>query len=109
MSEIPLRFVVGEGYGDGCICCPLCGDSYVHPGPVVIEQGRTKTVVKDENTSVVPTDRSKRKRGSSITLLFWCESGHTFAYEYEFHKGITTVAIHVGEYVDFPAGSLWRD
>lgn len=75
------------------LCCPVCRSVYVHPLGVVVEQGQTRTEVRRESTTTLPTDRSQYARGSLIGLVFGCESGHDFQYEFEFHKGSTTLRL----------------
>ena len=107
----PLRLTfceVCEGFT--ALCCPVCGNTYVHPAKVVVEQGSTKTVVDHEATSVQPTDRGKHHRGSEITLAFWCEGGHRFEYRMDFHKGqmfCELVACYSGPYLT--DAELWRN
>jgi hypothetical protein len=85
--NIPTRFVLGSDGRHDVLCCPVCACPYVHPAEVAVEQGRTRTVVTEEATDVLATDRFLRARGSLITLDFWCEFGHAFQYSLEFHKG----------------------
>ena len=88
LTRHPFRLVVCDLSNDLTgLCCPICGNTFVHPAKVVVEQGSTKTVVVHEATSVQPTDRGKHHRGSEITLAFWCEGGHRFEYRMAFHKG----------------------
>src|SRR5436190_4826956 len=87
-TTLPLRFVLtSEMYGEPTICCPICGQTYVHLGPVAVEQGHTLTLVSGENTVVKPTDRHKRERGSLVQLTFAGECGHVFTYSLNFYKG----------------------
>ncbi len=51
-------------------------------------------------------------RGTCVTLAFWCEDGHTFERDYQFHKGGVYVADTPGasfspEHDSVP--ELWRD
>lgn len=91
----PFRLVICElGDNEAGLCCPICGDTYVHPAEVAVEQGRTKTVVICEATCVQPTERGSSHRGSEITLAFWCESGHRFEYRMAFQKGQLFCELH---------------
>ena len=83
-----FRFVVnGLDEGGVALCCPFCGSDYVHPAKVVVEQGFTKTTITRETTHTEVPVHSEGKRGSEITLAFWAECGHRFAYRLAFHKG----------------------
>jgi len=104
---VPLRFVIGQGYGDGCLCCPVCGGEYVHIGPVNVAQGQTNAVIENEQITVKPCERGKHFRGSLVQVVFWCECGHEFTYSFQFHKGITSCSLESRSNDRFD--SLWRD
>jgi len=88
LTRRPFRLVICElSNKEAGLCCPVCGNPYVHPAEVAVEQGRTKTVVVCESTCVQPTERGSSHRGSKISLAFWCESGHRFEYRMAFQKG----------------------
>lgn len=113
---IKFRFIVREGFGerDAFLGCPICGCENVHMGPVVIMQGYTTVAVEREATHEIPRGLCGKCRGSNIRLAFYCESGHQFCYEMQFHKGITAINLIdtskeiVGDISpDYP--ELWRD
>lgn len=92
------------------LCCPLCGMTYVHPEQVIVEQGKTRTIVRCERTRVEASGRgAAQSRGSLIQLDFWCESGHRFRYGLEFHKGQVFCELFTGEWNEsFDLDELWR-
>ena len=65
------------------LCCPHCGDEYVHFDPSVEH-------VTDGYTC--PTD----ERGSWIDIPMWCESGHHWNIVIAFHKGFTFLHVVLG-------------
>lgn len=107
----PMRFVLSDVGGIWpALCCPICGNTFVHPARVSVEQGSTKTVVVRETTCVQATDRSKHDRGSEIILAFWCEGGHRFEYRMAFSKGqllCQLLACYSGPYLT--DDELWRN
>jgi hypothetical protein len=108
--DIPTRFILGNNGQHDALCCPVCACPYVHPAEVVVEQGRTKAVIGNENIEVSATDRFLRARGSLITLDFWCEFGHAFQYVLEFHKGILAMRLLTGPASETDTSKhLWRD
>ncbi len=108
--DIPTRFVIcSDGLHDG-LCCPVCAGPYVHAAEVSVEQGQTKTVVTEEVTHVLPSERFRHARGSVITLNFWCEFGHAFQYRLEFHKGHMHLTLMTEPLdVSRPRSELWRN
>lgn len=107
----PLRFVIRDlQRGAACLCCPVCGFDYVHPEQGAVDQGRSRSVVTRESTTVATSDSPSGHRGSVVVLRFWCEQGHGFEYRYEFHKGqmlceLSSWRLPDGE----PPSELWRD
>lgn len=103
-----LRFVICDlDEGEAGFCCPVCGCDSVHPAGFVVEQGKTRTVVTCETTSVEATERGKHSRGSLVLLSFWCKEGHLFHYRFEFHNGQTFCELHAGQHDG--SDELWRD
>jgi hypothetical protein len=62
--------------GVEAVHCPVCGDSYTHPGEPERIKGRDNY-------------EAWEGRGDLVTVTFWCESGHTFSLNFGFHKGST--------------------
>ena len=121
MKEMPIRFILSDGMdflGD-MICCPVCGFEYVHPWRVLVMQGAIATEVTCEqsHTYGLPKSEMMKRRGSKIVLNFYCESGHSFGYEMQFHKGCLYCKLFSadckqsddeGEEFEAP-DELWRD
>ncbi len=98
------------GSDEAVLCCPVCDMDHVHPEQVAVEQGKTQTIIRRESTNVSVTDRGSGPRGSLIALDFWCENGHVFRYELEFHKGQLFLRLYAGEYSDpLKTDELWRN
>lgn len=107
--DLPLRFVVCRSTNDeGGLCCPVCGDDYIHIGCVSAQQGQTQTVIGCERTETKAAPSGKR--GSVVAINFVGECGHAFTYTFEFHKGQTWAGLSV---VDVEPGewpeTLWRN
>jgi hypothetical protein len=111
LIRLPFRLVVCDLSDNVAgLACPICGNTYVHPAKVAVEQGSTKTVVVHEATCVQPTDRGSHHRGSEISLAFWCEGGHRFEYRMAFQKGhlfCELLACCGGPYLS--DAELWRN
>jgi hypothetical protein len=107
----PLRFVIHDvDDRDTVLCCPVCACDFVHPSLVRVEQGQTETLVTRETTRVLGTDRGLLHRGSRTTLEFWCENGHSFAYELQFHKGRTQCELSMRRLeTNESRDELWRN
>lgn len=63
------------------VCCPVCGDDYVHH--------ETSTIILDGNDDY---KADKSVRGNVIQIPMWCEGGrHRFSMKLGFHKGKTSM------------------
>lgn len=111
IPDVPFRMIFkASGDFDGELCCPLCGHEYVHPERVSVEQGHSRTVVTGETTEISTSSRSLSHRGSLINLRFWCEQGHSFQYDLEFHKGNVQARLSAARRTGpFQPAELWRD
>jgi hypothetical protein len=98
--------------------CPFCkagSDELVHLAGVDVLQGHSTAVVRHESVTVIDAEAggglSGGHRGSRVKVLFFCEGGHSFSFEFQFHKGETRVEVFKGPDPEGPAawGSLWRD
>lgn len=108
ITKHPLRFVVCDlGPAVAALCCPVCGCDRVHLAEVIVEQGKTKTVVGRELTRVLATDHGATHRGSFIVVRFFCEEGHDFQYQFAFSHGTTSCELHAGQHDG--SDELWRD
>lgn len=118
--DIPPRFVVGEGMGEGyhTFRCPICMTDCVHHGGVEVTQGTRLTIVSHDSVcdKSIPPNGS---RGSDVLVRFNCENGHEFEYRWSFHKGSMFIGLQEtkdsvregddreSELPDFR--TLWRD
>jgi hypothetical protein len=112
VSQPPVRIVLQHAASDGTVgvlCCPVCGCECVHFGPIIIEQGQTKTLIENESTKVGTTDRGHHRRGSRTSQAFICEANHVFWHEYEFHKGTMYLRLKTCDLADVEVDELWRD
>lgn len=102
-----------ESYWDdfgGVVLCPVCGFDYVHMNGVEIDQGASIATVDGDGCRL--TARAKERitqRGSQVTLWMNCESGHTFAQVFRFHKGMTFVRVERDVAPSDQHPGLWRD
>ncbi len=95
------------------LLCPICHDDYVHPTAVrILPPGRAPGLLAVTSDGVV-IDPSVRPtgRGVVITLTFVGECGHTFSYEFAFHKGQTFVRRLFGRDIglDETPDTIWRN
>jgi len=95
------------------VACPVCGGDYTHPMSVRVNQnGDVVDVTRcklDAYKSPVGTGR-----GSEISLRFYCENGHTFRLDFQFHKGQTFARTAITEPLEMSMTAqlpdeLWRD
>jgi len=92
------------------LVCPQCGFNYVHIRNAVVNAGGDVTAVTPHGTMRFPDEPAGR--GTLVQLDFWCEGGHKFKINFQFHKGQVFVwseylgeaAEEYGEYEE-----LWRD
>ena len=92
MRTLPDEAITQNGF----LTCPDCifaqNDCAVHILGVEVDQLR-------HVTSIIPGElhdfhRDPRAvRGSIVTIRFWCENGHRFDLEFQFHKGATLVSM----------------
>ena len=110
-QQMPTRFVITDvDTNVAGFCCPVCGCKCVHLEQAMVEQGRTKTIIGRESTTVMAIDNCDGRSGSAIVLRFWCEAMHRFEYRYQFHKGITRCMLsRLSWPIDGQARELWRD
>lgn len=95
--------------GKPLLCCPKCGDIFVHISEVRCEQGHVQASCKSDRVEVQPTNRATRARGSLVCMKFFCESGHAFWYQWKFHEGWTQVELITADKLTSEWGdSLWR-
>ena len=93
------------------IACPVCGYDYVHVRDVQTHQNHNHVHVHGDNCDVTRTTAGSENRGSSVTIRFFGECQHAFAYTWSFHKGNTRITLHDVcqiESSDWPS-CLWRD
>jgi hypothetical protein len=84
------RFVLTEGMTEDSayIACPVCGDDYVHIHRVTVDQGSARSICESDFVQVRKIKQAGR--GSLVRITFECESGHSWEYGLQFHKGKTT-------------------
>lgn len=110
-SYIPLAADPG---GDAPrLLCPICHDDYVHPTAArILPPGHTPGLLAVTSGGVaLDPDVPPIGRGVIITLTFVCEHGHTFSYEFAFHKGQTFVRRRPGRDIgpcEAP-DTIWRN
>lgn len=111
LPKTPLRFVIRDaGEGEACFCCPVCGNDYVHPAQVIVDQGQTRTEVTREQTIVAASNHGMLARGSLVAMQFWCEQGHAFEYRLSFHKGHLNCELATWQFAaEQLRDELWRD
>lgn len=92
------------------LLCLLCGSANVHPHRVEVDRGGDVCVVEPDGVGF--TTRQHHARGAIIALDWFCESGHRFRTQFQFHKGSSylrvTQQLPVAEREPWPA-TLWRD
>ena len=90
--------------------CPVCDFDCIHIASAVVNQNGLVTTVDRDNDRLDPNGPSSG-RGSQVIVSFFCESGHTFAHVYQFHKGATSMRLVIGPEVDaaLPQSELWRN
>ena len=116
LASIPVRIILSTGFSgddtEATLCCPICGFDFIHIGAVEVEQGHVKVISKKDHVEVSHSNRHQTYRGSQVTIKFFCESGHEFAYQFAFHKGNTSIKL-AGKLLDphdfGNGGTLWRD
>lgn len=109
MRVLRMLFKQSPEVGRSLLCCPICESELVHHKRVEIEQGVTRTTVSRESTTVEGT-APNWARGSAVTLHFWCEENHQFAYRFSFYKGsMMADLIATGEQITRERHELWRD
>lgn len=110
-SYIPLAADAGDDAPR--LLCPICQDDYVHPTAVrILPPGRAPGLlaVTSDGVAIDPNARPTG-RGVVITLTFVGECGHTFSYEFAFHKGQTFVRRQPGRDIapcEAPE-TIWRN
>ena len=90
MYEFPKPIMPMENLSDRpYLVCPTCACQYVHLTRVCYAVGEY------ENRGVALSSNGLRfdqfvpslGRGEKVVMEFYCESGHRFAYVFQFHKG----------------------
>ena len=76
------------------IACPVCGYDYVHIRDVQVHQNHNHVHVHGDDCDVTRTTAGSGNRGSSVTIRFFGECEHAFAYTWSFHKGNTRMTLH---------------
>jgi len=81
--------------------CPVCGSDFVHMASVTVN-------AMGQITSITSGGTTTRKgapsgRGSCVTIAFWCENGHTWCEELQFHKGNTIRTVWLIDHGDMSA------
>ena len=87
---MPEHIIVSENANRKTrLVCPVCGFDYVHPIGI--------TCAPTENTGgtlkVIGDVISWNGHADVVTLKFFCEDGHHFEYQLQFHKGATLLTV----------------
>jgi hypothetical protein len=100
------------------IDCPACGPDAavgIHISAVSVVQGGPQTIITRTDVRHDYAEPDNR-RGSTISIALWCETGHLFGIIISFHKG--TVYIEHTDAAQLPTNDadepiwpqeLWRD
>lgn len=75
--------------------CPVCGSEWTHMSKVVVNAMGQITTISKDGTTVSQGEPSGR--GTRVTVCFWCEDGHEWLDELQFHEGMTMRSIDVME------------
>lgn len=104
----PNPFTNETGGGEHLIRCPYCGDSaYAHLGDVVVNQNGFVVTVSQDGPSC-RREEPRSARGSTVSINYWCECGHHFRHDFQFHKGQTFVSVAPLGSPPEPIDTLWR-
>lgn len=77
-----------------CQACPFCGCDNVHICDAEIGQEHSRICAGQKVCSITENTSNSKYYGLSVTLCFWAECGHKFAYTWAYYKGSTTVVLH---------------
>lgn len=82
--------------------CPYCKCEENHPIETEVYPIKNFINCKIDNSGlkVETTNKGKLQRGVSIIIKFWCEEGHIWEREFQFHKGSTEIYDRLLEELD---------
>lgn len=92
------------------INCPECHEVNIHIQNVAVNQNGNISMVTSSGTQEY-SGPSDQQRGAIICIMFACESGHRFAWKFQFDKGETFYSEEILKPNDLKENqnSLWRD
>lgn len=93
-----------------CVCCPVCGDTLVHPAAAMVNPGGSvggSVVVLDDGVSINKT-ADPDGPGVHVCLSFACGYGHHFVIHFAFGAdGRTRTALRHLD-IDGVAPPIWK-
>ena len=106
-APVPLS----EAYaGEYALVCPTCGDLYVHPVKVSVENlfGTMQVDIISTGVQTQIQEGAPSARGVVIRQALRCEQGHTWWLSLTFHKGHTLITTTT-TLDPLPEDTIWRD
>jgi hypothetical protein len=93
------------------IKCPECEDNYVHPIRVQVVKGEDFVTVTSAKEPIIGKDPALKgkRRGVRIITTFWCEHGHEFSMDVQFHKGLSFLSFSEANAAPTEGTVIWRD
>ncbi|WP_420629344.1 hypothetical protein [Candidatus Leptofilum sp.] len=105
-----MKIETDGAYGEPHIVCPYCDFEYVHPAKVRVYpvEGDLEWEITSKGPALRDSDAAKHQRGVTISITFFCESGHSWESVFQFHKGSTFFNV-IEVKSDNDLDTLWRD